>query len=1131
MAAAEVGYRWPALAQQAFMAGTCRAGLSISEWCSTAAADQCCGVVCPNAPITGPATVIVFTAGTFFNLLLCLIWKSEAPYNLMVQLLATDGALFGLLVRTSTEQFRLSYIHAWFPPLAIMSVVPVAIAAATVELEYIHGMGFDAVAATTAAEWHKSDVARSPSPPEEEDPNRPGFNRNPTQENFKKNVQARRKSTDAERRARDQELLNKPMLPLVACGLFLFHVLAWIVIFVYVFVAFDKPSQDNCTDELPLRQYKLVMASATSAFLFLAVIFWCAFAGGLTRHMRQRNSYRKDTLMYIASLTHWQAFIGAVNPDRQGWGSPREVVRWGMCLIMFFAWVAVYVSVYITMLQKFLLLGDNPFDWGQVNALANVFIPLLVDARAAFDNLDGWARADQTTAEAIRNAHSRWKHEQEMERERREQIKASAPKHGDIESGAFHVDFPEYGQSSRRSSHHLVKRRSHLADDYNDDDDDHHHHSPSASHRRASAVQHDDGLEEDLVSPSSRARRTSAAPASRRRPTHVPLDGDLPPPSSSRRRPEPSSSPDDQPDHWLYRSHHDPDLAALPPLLPDHLSPPSPEATRRKVVWAPSPSPHAFDTACSGGLNVNQYCSTAAETCCGLCNVVPISGPGTILANLLGTLLNMVFALRFRSETPYTLFFQMLGTDFAVISLVDRAFQGKNRMSLWHYCMVPLSACSLVPIIVACALSPLKYFHNLSTAAAVKLSYGQMPLIAKAPIPPELLESRHSHASHSLSKALKKRDQHSRPQIHRRTPSVESADPSTYGKVNQYLAITVLWATLVHILIYAGTFAGSSCIDKYGLNQWRIAMGAFAAVMLVIALGFWFCLFKAMDAKFRKSKRLVDGLEMFIATVSALFHVPALRNYYMPRGDYWLQKRRKETGRWIISFVTYLAWAIPYSVIYVKAGNDFILPGLNPWPYEQIAGAFSLLTPICIVARAFVNERDGYDGKNKTIEDIRISRADFVKGQDEFDDKHGPALARRLGSPTTCRLSPDPAEVMMSGALGDGEAPYDSPRTSALDGHDIQFGRRPRHDTRPSSERDEHRRRHRLQLQHGLAHASVSSLGDNLVPTPLFSPRDRPPSSPVAPRADSAERSHLRRATSEHEAGEPHPEASARVHQ
>lgn len=61
----------------------------------------------------------------------------------------------------------------------------------------------------------------------------------------------------------------------------------------------------------------------------------------------------------IASLTHWQAFIGAVSPDRQGWGSPREVVRWGMCLVMFFAWVAVYVSVYVTVRTTLLLLPSS----------------------------------------------------------------------------------------------------------------------------------------------------------------------------------------------------------------------------------------------------------------------------------------------------------------------------------------------------------------------------------------------------------------------------------------------------------------------------------------------------------------------------------------------------------------------------------------------------------------------------------------------------------------------------------------------------------------------------------------------------------------------------------------------------
>lgn len=60
-----------------------------SEWCSQAQ-DQCCGVICPNAPFTGaprfcpsspcrkltsllplagPGTILVFTVGTFVSLL------------------------------------------------------------------------------------------------------------------------------------------------------------------------------------------------------------------------------------------------------------------------------------------------------------------------------------------------------------------------------------------------------------------------------------------------------------------------------------------------------------------------------------------------------------------------------------------------------------------------------------------------------------------------------------------------------------------------------------------------------------------------------------------------------------------------------------------------------------------------------------------------------------------------------------------------------------------------------------------------------------------------------------------------------------------------------------------------------
>lgn len=49
--------------------------------------------------------------------------------------------------------------------------------------------------------------------------------------------------------------------------------------------------------------------------------------------------------------------------------------------------------------------------------------------------------------------------------------------------------------------------------------------------------------------------------------------------------------------------------------------------------------------------------------------------------------------------------------------------QGKNRMSLWHYCMVPLSACSVVPIIVACSLSRLKYMVSSTSSCLLLLLY------------------------------------------------------------------------------------------------------------------------------------------------------------------------------------------------------------------------------------------------------------------------------------------------------------------------------------------------------------------------------------------------------------------------
>lgn len=119
----------------------------------------------------------------------------------------------------------------------------------------------------------------------------------------------------------------------------------------------------------------------------------------------------------------------------------------------------------------------------------------------------------------------------------------------------------------------------------------------------------------------------------------------------------------------------------------------------------------------------------------------------------------------------------------------------------------------------------------------------------------------------------------------------------------------------------------ASCIEVYGLNQWRVGMASFAGVMLLIALVFWLCLWRAMDKQFRERRKLQDGLETcvflspvrpllrpsrvdettlvsgfclrrFVATFCAVFHLASLKNWVMPPGDYYTAKSRKNGLRW-----------------------------------------------------------------------------------------------------------------------------------------------------------------------------------------------------------------------------------------
>lgn len=58
----------------------------------------------------------------------------------------------------------------------------------------------------------------------------------------------------------------------------------------------------------------------------------------------------------------------AVKPVKRGWSKKRETWRWGLSFSCYFIWLSTYVALYILALQKLVMVGDNPFDYGQVAA-------------------------------------------------------------------------------------------------------------------------------------------------------------------------------------------------------------------------------------------------------------------------------------------------------------------------------------------------------------------------------------------------------------------------------------------------------------------------------------------------------------------------------------------------------------------------------------------------------------------------------------------------------------------------------------------------------------------------------------------------------------------------------------------
>lgn len=107
------------------------------------------------------------------NLGVCYGWKSEAPFNLMLQLLGTDGAVVGMLVRTTGNKFHLSAFHAPFALLALMSSIPVLVAACTVEVELFHNLSLPVLAELEGTELGKQLIEAGMATPETPPKERP----------------------------------------------------------------------------------------------------------------------------------------------------------------------------------------------------------------------------------------------------------------------------------------------------------------------------------------------------------------------------------------------------------------------------------------------------------------------------------------------------------------------------------------------------------------------------------------------------------------------------------------------------------------------------------------------------------------------------------------------------------------------------------------------------------------------------------------------------------------------------------------------------------------------------------------------------------------------------------------------
>ncbi|GAA5990941.1 hypothetical protein JCM5350_008286 [Sporobolomyces pararoseus] len=427
-----------------------------------------------------------------------------------------------------------------------------------------------------------------------------------------------------------------------------------------------------------------------------------------------------------------------------------------------------------------------------------------------------------------------------------------------------------------------------------------------------------------------------------------------------------------------------------------------------------------LDPSCFSGTFF-EYCASSKETCCGICTVVPIAYPGTLIAWTLGSFCNLLYALIFRAEAPYNLLFQFLSVDAALISLIDRYFESTNRIDLFDYCFVPMSICSSIPIAVAIALSRIEDFHVIGPGASLQLRKKSHQLSAfetgdevDSYVKRELKEMDRQHQRRlgnvgqggsrsrrmsSLSRSEKK-DPHkadlatinarfgtgsTKPKKPRAgsnvshdgysgLPAAKSVVISEHGKdplhpdvfatvPHPKLPEKLVWFYFGHLtvftLVFIVLYTTVKNTSQENCND-QFDINSFWRPVMGGLTAFWLLIGWFFCYLMHENvKHYHDPTHDFHRVVSLSGVLSLL---HMTGNDKTARLRNFSTkhekiARTAICLTVYGLWAGPYLTVWFKAVNEFMLLGPNPWPFEQVGAATSIFIPFLIVWRGVVDRK------------------------------------------------------------------------------------------------------------------------------------------------------------------------------